>query len=60
MGLRGLADKVVVIVGGGSGIGAATSARLGEEGCQVVVGDVAEAAAQPSGRLRGRIWKPPR
>jgi NAD(P)-dependent dehydrogenase (short-subunit alcohol dehydrogenase family) len=46
MGLRGLADKVVVVVGGGSGIGAATSARLGEEDCRVVVGDVAEDAAQ--------------
>jgi len=46
MGLRGLADKVVVVVGGGSGIGAATSVRLGEEGCKVVVGDVAEDAAQ--------------
>jgi NAD(P)-dependent dehydrogenase (short-subunit alcohol dehydrogenase family) len=46
MGLRGLADRVVVVVGGGSGIGAATSARLGEEGCKVVVGDVAEDAAQ--------------
>jgi NAD(P)-dependent dehydrogenase (short-subunit alcohol dehydrogenase family) len=46
MGLRGLAEKVVVVVGGGSGIGAATSARLGEEGCRVVVGDVAEDAAQ--------------
>ena len=46
MGLRGLADKVVVVVGGGSGIGAATSARLGEEGCRVIVGDVAEDAAQ--------------
>ncbi|HUB58740.1 MAG TPA: SDR family oxidoreductase [Mycobacterium sp.] len=46
MGLRGLADKVVVVVGGGGGIGAATSARLGEEDCKVVVGDVAEHAAQ--------------
>jgi NAD(P)-dependent dehydrogenase (short-subunit alcohol dehydrogenase family) len=46
MGLRGLADKIVVVVGGGSGIGAATAARLGEEGCKVVVGDVAEDAAQ--------------
>jgi NAD(P)-dependent dehydrogenase (short-subunit alcohol dehydrogenase family) len=45
MGLRGLADKVAVVVGGGSGIGAATAARLGEEGCRVVVGDIAEAAA---------------
>jgi NAD(P)-dependent dehydrogenase (short-subunit alcohol dehydrogenase family) len=46
MGLRGLAGKVVVVVGGGSGIGAATAARLGEEGCRVVVGDVAEDAAR--------------
>jgi NAD(P)-dependent dehydrogenase (short-subunit alcohol dehydrogenase family) len=46
MGLRGLAEKVVVVAGGASGIGAATAARLGEEGCRVVVGDVADDAAQ--------------
>jgi NAD(P)-dependent dehydrogenase (short-subunit alcohol dehydrogenase family) len=46
MALRGLAKKVVVVVGGGSGIGAATAARLGEEGCRVVVGDLAEDAAR--------------
>jgi NAD(P)-dependent dehydrogenase (short-subunit alcohol dehydrogenase family) len=46
MGLRGLADKVVVVVGGGSGIGAATAARLGDEGCRVVVGDLAEDSAR--------------
>jgi NAD(P)-dependent dehydrogenase (short-subunit alcohol dehydrogenase family) len=46
MGLRGLTEKVVVVVGGGSGIGAATSARLGEEGCRVVIGDIAEDTAQ--------------
>ena len=45
MGLRGLAEKVVVVVGGGTGIGAATAARLGAEGCRVVVGDVADDAA---------------
>ncbi len=39
--MRGLTDKVVVIAGGGSGIGAATAVRLGEEGAQVVVGDLA-------------------
>ncbi len=39
--MRGLTDKVVVIAGGGSGIGAATAIRLGEEGAQVVVGDLA-------------------
>jgi NAD(P)-dependent dehydrogenase (short-subunit alcohol dehydrogenase family) len=39
--VRGLTDKVVVIAGGGSGIGAATALRLAEEGAQVVVGDIA-------------------
>lgn len=35
-----LADKVVVIAGGATGIGAATAARLGNEGACVVVGDI--------------------
>ena len=46
MGLRGLTDKVAVVVGGATGIGAATAARLGEEGCRVVIGDIAEDAAR--------------
>src|SRR5271157_5001658 len=46
MGLRGLAERVAVVVGGASGIGAATAARLGEEGCRVVIGDIAADAAQ--------------
>src|SRR6516225_3440907 len=46
MGLRGLTDKVAVVVSGASGIGAATAARLGGEGCRVVVGDIAKDAAQ--------------
>jgi NAD(P)-dependent dehydrogenase (short-subunit alcohol dehydrogenase family) len=46
MGLRGLAGKVAVVVGGATGIGAATSARLGDEGCRVVIGDIAADAAQ--------------
>ncbi|BAX91397.1 SDR family NAD(P)-dependent oxidoreductase [Mycobacterium shigaense] len=41
MGLQGLTNKVAVVVGGATGIGAATAARLGAEGCRVVVGDVA-------------------
>ncbi len=40
MGYSGLAGKVAVIAGGGTGIGAATARRLGAEGCSVVVGDV--------------------
>jgi NAD(P)-dependent dehydrogenase (short-subunit alcohol dehydrogenase family) len=46
MGLAGLVGRVAVVVGGATGIGAATAARLGEEGCHVVVGDVAAEAAQ--------------
>lgn len=46
MGLRGLAGRTAVVVGGATGIGAATAARLGQEGCLVVVGDVAEDAAR--------------
>lgn len=46
MPLRGLADKVVIVVGGASGLGAATAIRLGLEGSRVVVGDIAEEAAK--------------
>ncbi len=46
MGLRGLAGRVAVVVGGATGIGAATAARLGEEGCRVIVGDIAADAAE--------------
>jgi NAD(P)-dependent dehydrogenase (short-subunit alcohol dehydrogenase family) len=45
MALRGLAERVAVVVGGATGIGAATATRLGAEGCRVVVGDVAVGAA---------------
>jgi NAD(P)-dependent dehydrogenase (short-subunit alcohol dehydrogenase family) len=45
MGMRGLGGKVAVIVGGASGLGAATAHRLGQEGYRVVVGDLAAEAA---------------
>ena len=52
MGLRGLSDKVAVVAGGATGIGAATAARLGQEGCRVVVGDIAaDAAGQTAARI---------
>lgn len=52
MGLRGLSGRIVVVAGGGTGIGASTAARLGEEGCRVVVGDVvAEQAQQTAERI---------
>lgn len=52
MGLRGLADKVAIVAGGATGLGAATAARLGEEGCRVVIGDVAvDTARQSAARI---------
>lgn len=45
--MRGLEDKVVIVAGGATGIGAATARRLGEEGAKVVVGDIdADGAAR--------------
>ncbi len=59
--MRGLAGKVALVAGGGSGIGAATAARLAEEGAAVAVGDVigenarrvADGIAQRGGRAVG-------
>ncbi len=50
--MRGLAEKVVVVAGGGSGIGAATARRLGAEGAAVVVGDL-NGGERRRGRGRG-------
>lgn len=44
--MRGLANKVHIIAGGGSGIGAATAQRLAEEGAHVVIGDFVAANAE--------------
>lgn len=44
--MRDLDDKVVVIAGGATGIGAATARRLASEGARVVVGDVNSDAAE--------------
>jgi len=38
--MRGLDQKVIIVAGGGTGIGAAVAARLAQEGSSVVVGDV--------------------
>ncbi|WP_340586970.1 SDR family oxidoreductase [Erythrobacter alti] len=38
--MRGLANKVGIVAGGGRGIGAATAKRLGAEGAHVVIGDI--------------------
>ena len=37
--MRGLEEKVVIVTGGAQGIGQATSLRLHEEGCTVIVAD---------------------
>jgi NAD(P)-dependent dehydrogenase (short-subunit alcohol dehydrogenase family) len=44
--MRGLTDRVVLVVGGAGGIGSACSARLGEEGAHVVVADLNGDAAE--------------
>ena len=52
--MKGLADKVIIVAGGATGIGAATAARLAEEGAKVVVGDLnGERAEQTAAELRG-------
>ncbi|MFN8027653.1 MAG: SDR family NAD(P)-dependent oxidoreductase [Acidimicrobiia bacterium] len=57
--MRGLAGKVAVVAGGGSGIGAASAVRLGEEGAQVLVGDlVGDNAAQIAEQIRAQAARP--
>ena len=43
--MRRLENKVAIVAGGGSGIGAATAARLAQEGAAVVIGDINAQAA---------------
>ena len=53
--MRGLKDKVIIVAGGATGIGAATCRRLAEEGAKVVVGDInAEAAKATADAIGAR------
>ena len=44
--MRGLKDKVVIVAGGATGIGASTALRLAEHGARLVVGDINAAGAE--------------
>jgi NAD(P)-dependent dehydrogenase (short-subunit alcohol dehydrogenase family) len=48
--MQGLRDRVIVIAGGATGMGAATALRLAREGARVVVGDIELAKAQQTAR----------
>jgi NAD(P)-dependent dehydrogenase (short-subunit alcohol dehydrogenase family) len=47
-------DRVAIVTGAGSGLGAAVAARLAEEGASVVCTDVTDAVAATAGRLGDR------
>jgi 3-oxoacyl-[acyl-carrier protein] reductase len=46
MGLKGLAERAVVVTGGAAGIGLATARRFAAEGARVAIWDVAEEAGR--------------
>jgi NAD(P)-dependent dehydrogenase (short-subunit alcohol dehydrogenase family) len=51
--MRGLNNKVIIVAGGATGIGAATCRRLADEGAHVVVGDINAGAAEATARAIG-------
>ncbi|QRN97689.1 SDR family NAD(P)-dependent oxidoreductase [Archangium violaceum] len=53
--MKRLQDKVAVITGGGSGIGAATAVLFVQEGARVVVVGRNEEKLRKTARLRGRL-----
>jgi NAD(P)-dependent dehydrogenase (short-subunit alcohol dehydrogenase family) len=51
--MRRFDDKVIIVAGGATGIGAATCRRLAEEGAKVVVGDINADAAKATAEAVG-------
>ncbi|GGF38046.1 SDR family NAD(P)-dependent oxidoreductase [Subtercola lobariae] len=52
--MQGLQDKIIIVAGGATGIGAAVADRLSREGAKVVIGDVnIEKAEATAARLSG-------
>ena len=51
--MRGLADKMVVVTGGGGGIGSATCERFAAEGSKVAIFDINEKAADATAKAIG-------
>jgi NAD(P)-dependent dehydrogenase (short-subunit alcohol dehydrogenase family) len=49
-------DRVAIVTGAGSGLGAAVATRLAGEGASVVCTDVTDAVEATAGRLGGRGW----
>ena len=54
--MRGLADRVAVITGAGSGIGLATAVRLAAEGARIVAVDVDETAGKSAADEVGGLF----
>jgi NAD(P)-dependent dehydrogenase (short-subunit alcohol dehydrogenase family) len=54
--MQGLADRVAVITGAGSGIGLATAMRMAHEGARIVAVDVDEAAGKSAADEAGGLF----